>query len=120
MTFADTRRSGGIFLWFLQRLTAAGLLVLLLTHFYFLHYFQEGFVTYRTVAARLASPYWKTFDILFLTLAIFHGFNGFQTIVLEYVHSRKNQRRLLLLLWTVALVFFSIGAYSIAVFTVQS
>ncbi len=120
MAFVDARRPGGILLWFLQRLTAAGLLILLLTHFYFLHYFQEGFVTYRKVAVRLASPYWKIFDILFLTLAIFHGFNGFQTVVLEYVHREKLQRMLLILLWTVALVFFMIGVYSIAVFTIQS
>ncbi len=120
MAFADTRRPGGIFLWFLQRLTAAGLLILLLTHFYFLHYFQEGFVTYRTVAARLASPYWKAFDILFLILAVFHGFNGFQTVILEYVHRETLQRRSLVFLWAVALALLSIGVYSIAVFTVQS
>lgn len=120
MTFVDARRPGGILLWFLQRLTAVGLLVLLLTHFYVLHYFQEGFVTYRMVAARLASPAWKVFDILFLTLAIFHGFNGFRTVVLEYAGPAKTRRRIIFLLWTTALVLFTIGAYSIAVFTVQS
>jgi len=120
MAFVDSRRPGGIFLWFLQRLTAAGLLILLLTHFYFLHYAQEGFVTYEKVAARLASPWWKGFDILFLTLAVFHGFNGFQMVVLEYVHGERAQHRLILLLWIVALTLLSIGIYSIAVFTVQS
>ncbi|NOY53624.1 MAG: succinate dehydrogenase, hydrophobic membrane anchor protein [Deltaproteobacteria bacterium] len=120
MAFVDQRRPGGILLWFLQRLTAAGLLILLLAHFYILHYYHDGFVTYRTVAARLASPYWKAFDILFLTLAVFHGFNGLRTVVLEYIHREPLQQRLILLLWTVALVLLSIGVYSVAVFTVQS
>jgi succinate dehydrogenase hydrophobic membrane anchor protein len=120
MAFTDERRPGGILFWFLQRLSAAGLLVLLLTHFYFLHYYQEGFVTYNKVAARLASPYWKTFDILFLTLAVYHGFNGFRTVVLEYVHREKTQRQARVLIWTVALLLLGIGVYSISVFTVKS
>ncbi len=120
MAFVEERRHGGILLWFLQRLSALGLLVLLLAHFYFLHYAGEGFVTYDKVAARLASPLWKAFDLTFLILAVFHGLNGLWTVVNEYVHHEKTQRLCLYLILLGGFLFLGIGGVSILEFTVQS
>lgn len=120
MSFEENRRPGGIALWFFQRLSALFLLVMLLAHFYFLHYYQEGFVTYDKVAPRLASTPWKVFDILFLAVAVFHGINGLWTVVLEYVHQERSQRLLLTALLGVGLLFLAIGAFSIGTFTVKS
>ena len=119
MEFNEYRRPGGISLWFFQRLSALFLLVLLLAHFYFLHYAEEGFVTYDKVAARLASPSWKILDISFLVVAVFHGINGLWTVVLEYVQTQRAQRLLLFVLLGVGFAFLGIGAFSIGTFAVK-
>lgn len=119
MAFDAYRHPGGIALWFLQRLSALFLLALLLAHFYFLHYAEQGFVTYDKVAARLASPSWKVLDISFLVLAAFHGMNGLWTVVLEYVHTQRAQRQLLFLLIGIGFVLLGVGVFSIATFAVK-
>ncbi len=117
--FNEQRQSGGILLWFSQRLSGLILLVMLLAHFYFLHYFQEGFVTYDKVAARLSLTSWKVFDIVFLASAVFHGVNGLWTVVLEYVHKDRLQRVLLGVLLLVGLLLLGIGGFSIGTFKVK-
>jgi len=119
MKFDVGRQPGGIYLWFFQRLSALFLLVLLLAHFYFLHYAEPGFVTYDKVAARLSSPSWKVLDISFLTLAVFHAINGLWTVVLEYVHTQTAQRLLLFVLLGIGWIFLGIGVFSVGTFTVK-
>ncbi len=81
--YKGSARSGGAVAWFFQRLSGLVLIVLLLVHFAVLHG-GDGLVTYEKVAARLATPAWKTFDLLFLVLGIFHGMNGFLMVVRDY------------------------------------
>ena len=119
MTFPDERRPGGAGLWLLQRITALLLLVLLLAHFWVLHYATEGFVTYEKVARRLASPAWKAFDVVFLVAAVTHGMNGLFTLVQEYVDAPAVQRRLGLLLAGLGALFLGIGGWAVLSFTVR-
>ncbi len=83
MRYKGSARSGGAVAWFLQRLSGLVLVVLLLVHFAVRHG-GDGLVTYEKVVARLATPEWKTFDLLFLVLGIFHGMNGFLMVVRDY------------------------------------
>ncbi len=83
MRYKGSARSGGAVAWFLQRLSGLVLIVLLLVHFAVLHG-GDGLVTYEKVASRLATPAWKTFDLLFLVLGIFHGMNGFLMVIRDY------------------------------------
>ncbi len=75
----------GVVLWFLQRLTGVILLIGLIIHFYTMHYSGTNALDYETVTARLSSPYWKGFDILFLLSILYHGFNGLWGIAIEYI-----------------------------------
>jgi len=75
----------GVIQWFLQRLTGLILLIGLIVHFYIMHYSGTGALDYETVTARLSSPYWKGFDILFLLSILYHGFNGLWGIATEYI-----------------------------------
>ncbi len=81
--YKGSARSGGAAAWFLQRLSGLVLVVLLLVHFAVLHG-GDGVVTYGKVASRLATPEWKTFDLLFLVLGIFHGMNGLLMVIRDY------------------------------------
>ncbi|MEJ2685469.1 MAG: hypothetical protein P8Z71_13875 [Candidatus Sulfobium sp.] len=60
---------------------------------------------------RLSSPYWKTFDIVFLSLAIYHGFNGLWGLVLEYFHGEKLRGITQVLILVSAVVLFATGIY---------
>lgn len=73
--------------WYLQRITGALLLVLLVAHFWVEHFATEpllkGQLTYETILARISNPYWQAIDISFLLIALYHGLTGLRNIVLD-------------------------------------
>ncbi len=97
--------------WLLQRVTGAFLLAGVLFHFFFMHFTGPQKITYDVVIRRLSSPYWKTFDIVFLSLAIYHGFNGLWGLVLEYFHGEKLRGITQVLILVSAVVLFATGIY---------
>ena len=97
--------------WLSQRVTGAFLLAGVLFHFFFMHFTGPEKITYDVVIQRLSSPWWKTFDIIFLSTAIFHGFNGFWGLVLEYVHGEKLRGIAQIIVLVSAVVLFATGIY---------
>lgn len=73
----------------------------LILHFAIMHFSGAHEITYSFVVKRLSNPWWKAFDVAFLLTAIYHGFNGFWGLALEYVSSvrllRLSQAFILLL-----------------------
>ena len=57
----------------------------LIVHFSVMHFSGSRQITGEFVMRRISSPYWKAFDLAFLSSAIFHGFNGLWGITIEYV-----------------------------------
>ena len=74
--------------WYLQRITGALLLVLLIAHFWVEHFQSEqlmrGDLTYEAIRARITQPLWQGIDIAFLIVALYHGLSGLRNIVLDY------------------------------------
>ncbi len=64
----------------------------LILHFAIMHFSGTHEITYAFVMKRLSSPWWKAFDVAFLLTAIYHGFNGFWGLALEYVSSERLLR----------------------------
>ena len=75
----------GVTGWVLQRATGALLIAGLIVHFTVMHFSGSRQITHEFVLNRISSPYWKAFDLAFLSSVIYHGFNGLWGIVLEYV-----------------------------------
>jgi succinate dehydrogenase / fumarate reductase membrane anchor subunit len=73
--------------WLFQRLTGAVLIAGLILHFSVMHFSGQQQVTYEVVLRRISNPLWKTFDVCFLGVILFHGFNGLWGIALEYTRS---------------------------------
>ncbi|MEM6325597.1 MAG: succinate dehydrogenase [Bacteroidota bacterium] len=75
--------------------------------------------SYEVLMLRLADPVyaglWKAFNLLFLAFALHHGFYGLNNIITDYVRNDMVRVGLSALSWTVALVLFVIGAYSVIV-----
>ena len=74
--------------WYLQRITGAALLLLLVAHFWVEHFMnaelRRGELTYELIAGRISNPLWQRIDIAFLLIALYHGLNGVRNIVLDY------------------------------------
>jgi succinate dehydrogenase / fumarate reductase membrane anchor subunit len=81
--------------WYVQRITGALLVPLLVAHFWVEHFMSadllRGDLTYAAILGRIANPVWQAIDIGFLLVALVHGLNGLRNIVLDY--SRVGPRR---------------------------
>jgi len=108
-------RSGGKFLWLFQRLSGFILFFILLFHFFLLHFaVPEGEpLTFSLVMQRLSTPFWKTLDLVFLILALFHGLNGLWTVFGDYFHRSWVKVTLFCLVATGGLVLLVFGALTI-------
>ena len=79
--------------WFLQRVSALGLIVLLPLHIVIGHLINivevekgilPGLVVFSNVAERLEQPAYWVIDLLLLSFALYHGLNGVRNVLLDY------------------------------------
>ncbi len=108
-------RSGGAFAWFFQRISGAFLLIALLAHFWVIHFFPpaHGEITYHSVMLRLQHPLWKTIDLLFLILGLYHGMNGVMMVIHDYIHTNGLRILITAALWMAALWLLVFGSLTI-------
>lgn len=79
------------FAWFFMRISGLALLFLALGHLTVMHLVNSiDTVDYAFVAARYATPFWRTYDGLLLVLALLHGFNGLRVIAQDYLSGGKR------------------------------
>jgi succinate dehydrogenase / fumarate reductase membrane anchor subunit len=81
--------SGRAINWYLQRITGAALLVLLIMHFWVEHFTAEvrtpAGLTFEVIQRRFfQNPWFVAVDITFLFIALYHGLNGIRNICLDY------------------------------------
>ena len=81
--------SGRAINWYLQRITGAALLVLLIMHFWVEHFTAEvrtpAGLTFEVIQRRFFhNPWFVAVDITFLFIALYHGLNGIRNICLDY------------------------------------
>ncbi len=75
-----------LYSWLFMRLSGILLLLLALGHLAIMHLLNNvEVINYAFVAARWASPLWRLYDWLLLTLALVHGSNGLRVMVDDYV-----------------------------------
>lgn len=112
--------SGGfeLFMWFFMRVSGVLLVVLALGHLVIMHIINSvENVDYAFVAARYATPFWRTYDFLMLSLAVVHGFNGARTCVQDYIRKPGWRIFSLATVYVLTFVFLSLGA--LVIFTFQ-
>lgn len=106
-----------LYAWLFMRVSGIALLFLALGHLAVMHLINNvDIIDYRFVAARYATPFWRTYDLVMLWLAMLHGLNGARTVVDDYLLSRGWR---LAALWTLGLVGFvllSLGSLVILTF----
>ena len=74
--------------WYMQRITGALLVPLLIAHFWVEHFMtatlMRGGLSYEVILTRIANPWWQAIDISFLLIALYHGLNGLYSILLDF------------------------------------
>ncbi|MBI5199832.1 MAG: hypothetical protein HZA09_07455 [Nitrospirae bacterium] len=73
-------------------------------------HFSDPSVTEHTyIIERFSNPYWITFDIFFLAILSYHGFNGLWGMAIEYIQSERLLRVVRILITSLAIIAFVSG-----------
>jgi succinate dehydrogenase / fumarate reductase membrane anchor subunit len=100
--------SGRAINWYLQRITGAALLVLLIMHFWVTHFTAEVLtegLTFEVVQRRFfQNPWFVAIDISFLFIALYHGLNGIRNICLDYTWGTRFRTPITIALALIGLI----------------
>ncbi len=102
--------------WYLMRLTALALFVLVLAHFTIVHFIYDPAIQNANwIAARWSGAAWRTVDWLMLAAVTFHAFMGMRTVIHDYT---KGPTRTVLVmgLYLLAFLIFAMGTMALATF----
>ncbi len=116
---ASPRPQGGIDLaaWIFMRVSGVVLLFMVLTHLFIMHIANDVYnINYNFVAQRYATPFWRTYDVVMLWLALIHGVNGVRVMIDDYVGSRGWRVISLASLYVVGFIFLALGSLVILTF----
>jgi succinate dehydrogenase / fumarate reductase membrane anchor subunit len=110
--------SGRAINWYLQRITGAALLVLLILHFWVEHFTAEvrtHGLTFEVIQRRFFANHWfVAVDITFLIVATYHGLNGVRNIILDFGRVTRAYRigvTVVLIALGITLAVWGIGAF---------
>lgn len=108
--------------WLFMRISGILLLWLAVGHVLIMHALGEGVerVNYNFVAVRWASPFWRIWDWLLLSLALLHGINGVRVIVQDYVRSPGARLAWNATFAAVGTVLFALGTFIVFSFSPQT
>jgi len=86
-----TSKVAGTWAWAFQRISAVLLIVFLGLHLYAAHFMdvgaetgEEPLITFDEVSLRLDALIYVVVDIGMLTCVLFHGLNGFRTVLFDF------------------------------------
>ncbi len=106
-------KQGGMTAWLLQRITGGILTILLVIHFYLMHYTGEEGIAYAAVKARLVTPGLKIFYVLFLITGLYHGLNGLKSVLIDFDFWKDKQAALNFLFTVVGLIALAFGIHTV-------
>lgn len=110
--------SGGweLAVWYLMRLTALALFVLVLAHFTIVHFiYDPALQNANWIAARWSGAAWRTVDWLMLAAVTFHAFMGMRIVVQDYTRGSLRMA-LTMLLYGGAVLIFAMGTMALITF----
>jgi succinate dehydrogenase / fumarate reductase, membrane anchor subunit len=107
-----------MYAWVFMRVSGLFLVVLVLGHLLIMNILDGGVkrVNFAFVAGRWASPFWQTWDLLQLWLAMLHGTNGMRTIINDYAQRDGTRFWLKMLLYASSFLILVLGTLVIFTF----
>ncbi len=108
-----TTRVAGSWPWFLQRVTAVLLVVLLAAHIVIDHFWQMGAATSElsvyNIHLRLREIVWIGVDWSMLAVVLFHGLNGTRTVMFDFDCFMKRRKMVDAGLWVLGIAMLVWG-----------
>jgi len=103
--------------WLFMRISGLVLVFLVLGHLLIMNILDGGVqrINFGFVAGRWSSPFWQTWDLLMLWLAMLHGSNGVRVVISDYATRPGLRFWLKMLLYTAAV--FTVAAGTLVIFT---
>ncbi len=109
-----------LYAWLFMRVSGVMLLALALGHLAIMHVLNNiESISYQFVAHRYLTPFWRTYDLVMLWLALIHGLNGVRTLVEDYVGARGWRVVSLATLYVLGFIFLALGSLVILTFHPQ-
>ncbi|SDJ50575.1 succinate dehydrogenase / fumarate reductase membrane anchor subunit [Frankineae bacterium MT45] len=107
-----------LYAWLFMRVSGLILVVLVLGHLFIMNILDGGVqrINFGFVAGRWASPFWQTWDLVMLWLAMIHGSNGLRTIINDYTRRDQTRFWLKVLLYTASTLVITLGTLVIFTF----
>ncbi len=117
----SSQRSGTnfeMYSWIFMRMSGLLLVVLVLGHLLIMNILDGGVnrINFSFVAGRWASPFWRTWDLAQLWLAMLHGTNGMRVIINDYAERDGTRFWLKMLLYTSSFLVLLLGTLVIFTF----
>ena len=106
-----------LYSWLFMRVSGLVLVFLVLGHLVIMNILDGGVqrINFAFVAGRWSSPFWQTWDLLMLWLAMLHGTNGVRTIINDYAERDQTRFWLKMVLYIAA--GFTIILGTLVIFT---
>ena len=115
-----TSRGTGSLSWLFQRVSGLVLIVLVILHYFLMHYHMDRGHTYKSVFEALTDPTWgpwlKMMDLTMLALGLWHGLNGTWGVIRDYELSPAWSMAILSVLITVGIGLGVMGFATIVSF----
>ena len=106
--------------WFLQRISAVILVIVLGFHIGLLHFSNGGEpLSYSDIIARLKTPVLISLDILLLIFGLYHALYGLYSVFLDFDSGKKEKLIVLGLLVVMGLGFVGFGLFGLF-YTIRS
>ena len=119
---ARSARSGRnnyeLYSWLFMRISGIILVFLVLGQLFIMNVLDGGVqrINFGFVAGRWSSPFWQTWDLLQLWLAMLHGGNGLRTIINDYAERDGTRMWLKGILYVTVVFIISLGTLVIFTF----
>ncbi|UCE45531.1 MAG: hypothetical protein JSU93_01165 [Methanobacteriota archaeon] len=105
-----TTKVAGTWAWFVQRLSAVLLVLLLGIHLYVAHFMDldshtgdEALITFEDVSIRLDQLVYIVVDYGMLAMVLLHGLNGFRTVLFDFDMFAKRKKTVDVGLWALGI-----------------
>lgn len=103
--------------WYFLRISGLVLMVFVLIHLFLTHYVNVPSQTdFNYVAARWANPLWRTFSIILLLSAVWHGIVGMRMVLTDMIKNRVWRQISYAINWFVGIFFTVLGIVTVVAF----
>lgn len=104
-------------MWYFLRISGLVLVIFALTHLFVTHYLNVPSQTVSSfVADRWANPLWRTFDLILLFSAVWHGIIGMRMIATDLIAGKSGRQISYGALMVIGIIFTVMGAVTIFTF----